>query len=29
MYHLVYRHLSDEDKRQICAWKYEGEYAIL
>lgn len=25
---LVYRNLTDEDKRQICAWKYDGEYAI-
>lgn len=25
---LSYRHLTEEDKRQICAWKYHGEYEI-
>ena len=25
---LVYRNLSEEDKRQICAWKYDGKYDI-
>ncbi len=25
---LVYRNLSEEAKRQICAWQYEGEYAL-
>lgn len=25
---LVYRNLTEEDKRQICAWKYEGKYAM-
>lgn len=25
---LVFENLSDDDKRQICSWKYDGEYAI-
>ena len=25
---MIYRHLSEDDKREICSWKYEGEYAI-
>lgn len=25
---LVYRNLSEKAKRQICAWNYEGEYAL-
>lgn len=28
MNQLIYRHLSEENKRQICAWKYEGVYAM-
>ena len=28
MNRLVYGHLSDDAKRQICNWKYDGEYAI-
>lgn len=28
MSNLVYRNLTEEDKRQICAWKYEGKYEI-
>ena len=28
MNELVYRNLSDEVKRQICAWKYDGEYGL-
>lgn len=28
MNHLTYRHLSEKDKQQICAWKYDGDYAI-
>ena len=28
MEQLLYRYLTESDKRQICAWKYEGEYAI-
>ena len=28
MNQLVYRNLTQADKRQICAWKYAGEYAI-
>lgn len=28
MKNLVYRNLANEDKRQICAWKYDGEYDI-
>lgn len=25
---LEARHLSEDDKRQICSWQYEGEYAV-
>lgn len=25
---LTYAHLSDAAKRQICAWNYDGDYAI-
>ena len=25
---LKFRYLTEEDKRQICAWKYTGEYEI-
>lgn len=25
---LESRNLSDDDKRQICSWQYEGEYAV-
>ncbi len=25
---MVRRHLMDDDKREICSWKYPGEYAI-
>ena len=25
---LTYRHPTDADKREICAWRYEGEYAM-
>ena len=25
---LVYRNLTEEAKRQICEWKYDGEYAL-
>ena len=28
MEQLSYRRLTEKDKRQICAWQYEGEYAI-
>lgn len=28
MSELVYRNLTEEDKRQICEWKYEGDYAM-
>ena len=28
MIKLAYRHLSENDKRDICAWKYDGEYDI-
>lgn len=28
MEQLSYRRLTEEDKRQICAWQYKGEYAI-
>lgn len=28
MRQLIYRNLTDDDKRQICAWKYDGEYEI-
>lgn len=28
MEELSYRYLTDADKRQICAWRYTGEYAI-
>ena len=28
MKQLIYRHLSEDAKRQICAWNYDGEYAI-
>lgn len=28
MSELVYRNLSEEAKRQICAWNYSGEYEI-
>ena len=29
MNELVYRNLSEDAKRQICAWKYGGEYLSL
>lgn len=25
---LLHRALTEEDKKEICSWKYEGEYAI-
>ena len=25
---LIYRSLSEDDKQQICSWKYEGEYEM-
>ena len=28
MQQLIYRHLTDDDKRHIWAWKYDGEYEI-
>ena len=28
MNELVYRNLSEDEKRQICAWKYGGEYDL-
>lgn len=28
MSHLIYHHLTDKDKHQICGWKYEGNYRI-
>ena len=28
MNELVYRNLSEDEKRQICAWKYDGEYDL-
>ncbi len=28
MNELVYRNLSEDAKRQICAWKYGGEYDL-
>ncbi|OUN20959.1 GNAT family N-acetyltransferase [Pseudoflavonifractor sp. An85] len=28
MQQLIYRNLTDDDKHQICAWKYKGEYGI-
>ena len=28
MAQLRFRNLTEEDKRQICAWKYTGEYEI-
>ena len=28
MEQLRYRYLTEEDKRQICGWRYGGEYAI-
>ena len=28
MNELVYRNLSEDAKRQICAWKYGGEYEL-
>ena len=28
MKELIYKHLSEKDKQQICAWKYDGEYRI-
>ena len=28
MNQLKYRHLIDDDKQQICSWKYAGEYEI-
>lgn len=28
MKNLTYRHLSEDAKRQICTWHYDGEYAI-
>ena len=28
MNQLTYRNLTEDDKRQICAWEYTGEYKI-
>lgn len=28
MRQLTYRTMTDDDKRQICEWKYDGEYKI-
>lgn len=28
MKNLTYQNLTEDAKRQICAWKYEGEYAL-
>lgn len=28
MQQLSYRNLTDDDKRQICSWKYDDEYEI-
>lgn len=28
MTQLKYRNLTEDDKRQICSWKYDGEYEI-
>lgn len=28
MNQLKYRNLTEDDKRQICSWKYTGEYKI-
>ena len=28
MQSLTSRRMTEEDKRQICAWKYQGEYAV-
>ena len=28
MEELSYRNLSEKDKQQICAWQYDGKYAI-
>ena len=25
---IKYRHLTDDDKQQICAWKYDGDYEM-
>ncbi len=25
---LTYRHLSEQDMQDICAWRYEGDYAL-
>ena len=25
---MICKHLTDEDKKAICQWKYEGEYSI-
>lgn len=28
MQRVMYRNLTDEDKRQICGWRYDGAYAM-
>lgn len=28
MNQLTHRHITDDDKKQICSWKYEEEYEI-
>lgn len=28
MNQLIYRNLTEDEKRQICSWKYSGEYKI-
>ena len=28
MENLTYRPLTEADKREICDWKYEGDYAL-
>lgn len=28
MSEITYRNLTEEDKRTICTWKYDGEYAV-
>ena len=28
MENLTYRPLTEADKREICDWKYEGEYEL-
>ena len=25
---MIYQYLTDEDKKAICSWKYDGEYSI-